>query len=66
MINAGLPLLSDDVRHGSRRQNTVQGVLLPIGRLVLKGSEYKPLNVINHLSCYADLHLDCSEVIKIQ
>ena len=30
----------------------------PIGHLVLKGSQSEPLNVINNLSCYADLHLD--------
>ena len=66
MINAGLTLLPDDVCHRFRCQNTVHGVLLPVGRLVLKGSEYKPFNVINHLSCYADLHIDCSKADKIQ
>ena len=68
IINPGVPLISDDVHHGSRRQNTVQGVLLPspVGRLVLKGSESKLLKVIKDLSCYADLHLDHSEAIKIR
>ena len=39
IINASLPLSSDDIRHGSWRQNTDVLLSSPIGGLVLKRSK---------------------------